>query len=177
MATKALLTLLTVTTATTVMRPALRTITPNYMAAHIVLAGGLGPFQNHCSAAWAYLVAMLCITDYWQLLANAMADEREKMRFEFLTQVCYTCSTFGCGKERSWPCTIGMNKMGGMMEDEFNKYINNSICLNKQHLKDSSFCTHRVHDSQSFTSTTQPQCLRVKRSVTSFSVWVSKPLD
>ncbi len=58
-AAMALLTLLTVMTATTVMRPALRTITPNYMAAPIVTAGGLGPFQNHCSAAWAYLVAYL----------------------------------------------------------------------------------------------------------------------
>jgi hypothetical protein len=58
---------------------------------------------------------MLCITDYWQLLANAMADEREKMRFEIFTHLCYTCSTFGCGKKRSWPCTIGMNeKMRGM---------------------------------------------------------------
>jgi hypothetical protein len=94
----ALLTLLAVTAATTVMRLVLRTITPNYTAAPIVAAGGLGPFQNHCSAAWAYLVAMPCVTVYWQLLANPMADEREKMRFEFLTHVCYTCGTFGWGK-------------------------------------------------------------------------------
>ena len=93
-ATMALMTLLTVTTATTVMRPALRTITPNYAAAPIVGAGGFGPFQNHCSAAWACLVAMLCVNVNWQLLANAMADEREKMHFEFLTHVCYTCGTF-----------------------------------------------------------------------------------
>ncbi len=74
----ALLTLLTVMTATTVMRPVLRTITPNYTAVTIVAAGGLGPFQNHCSAAWAYLVAMSCVIVYWQLLANATADERER---------------------------------------------------------------------------------------------------
>jgi hypothetical protein len=90
----ALLTLSAVMTATTVMRPALRTITPNYKAAPIIVTGELGPFQNHCSAAWAYLVAMPCITVIWQLLANAMADEREKMHFEFLTHVCYTCGTF-----------------------------------------------------------------------------------
>jgi hypothetical protein len=125
-AAMALLTLLTVMTATTVMRPALRTITPNYMAAPIVAAGGLGPFLNHCSAAWAYLVAMSCVTVYWQLLANEMADEREKMRFEFLTNVCYTCCTFGCGKERSWPCTVGMNNMGSMMGNEF---INTSTAV------------------------------------------------
>jgi hypothetical protein len=58
---------------------------------------------------------MPCVTVNWQLLANATADEREKMHFEFLTHVCYTWGTFGCDKERSWPCTIGMNKMGGMM--------------------------------------------------------------
>ncbi len=129
MATMVLLTLLTLTTATTVMRPVLRTITPNYTAAPIVATGGLGPFKNHCSAAWAYLVAKPCVTVYWQLLAKAMADEREKMCFEILTHVCYTCGTFGCGKERCWPCTFGMNKMGGMMEDEFNKYNLNSIYI------------------------------------------------
>ncbi len=77
------------------------------------------------------MVAMPCVTVYWQLLANAMAEEREKMCFEFLIHVCYTCGTFGCGKKRSWLCTIGMKKMGGMMDNEFNKYINNSICHNK----------------------------------------------
>jgi hypothetical protein len=43
-ATMAVLTLLTVMTATTVMRRALRTITPNYTAAPIVPAGELGAF-------------------------------------------------------------------------------------------------------------------------------------
>jgi hypothetical protein len=146
MATMVLLTLLAVTTATTVMRPALRTITPNYTAAPIIAAGGLGPFQNRCSAAWAYLVAMPCVTVNWQLLANTMSDEREKMHFEFLTHVCYTWGTFGCDKERSWPCTIGMNKMGGMRDNEFNKYINKSICLNKQHWRDSDLCAHKAMD-------------------------------
>ena len=79
MAAMVLLTLLTVTTVTTEMRPAHRTITPNYMAAPVIGAGGLGPLQNHCSAAWAYLVAIPCVTVYWQLLAKAKADEREKM--------------------------------------------------------------------------------------------------
>ncbi len=79
-ATMALLTLLTVINARTVMRPALRTIKPNYTAAPVIAVGELGPFQNHCSAAWAYLVTMPCVTVYWQLLANATADEREKMR-------------------------------------------------------------------------------------------------
>jgi hypothetical protein len=31
----------------------------------------------------------------------------------------------------SWPCTIRINKMGSMMEDEFNKYIKTvSVLIN-----------------------------------------------
>jgi hypothetical protein len=30
-------------------------------------------------------------------------------------------------EERIWPCTIGMNEKGGMTDDEFEKYIDNSI--------------------------------------------------
>jgi hypothetical protein len=35
---------------------------------------------------------------------------------------------FGCEEKRSWPAAIGMNEKGGMMDDEFEKYIKNSIC-------------------------------------------------
>ncbi len=34
-----------------------------------------------------------------------------------------TQGRFGCEEERSWPATIGMNKKGTMMEDQFKKYI------------------------------------------------------
>jgi hypothetical protein len=34
---------------------------------------------------------------------------------------------FGCDEERMWPCTIGLNEKGGMNDEEFDKYINNSI--------------------------------------------------
>ena len=57
------------------------------------------------------------------------AEEREKIRFEFLTQTLDTCGRFGCAEEMIWPCTIGMNKKNGMTEDEFEKYIDNSIIL------------------------------------------------
>ena len=34
---------------------------------------------------------------------------------------------FGCAEEGIWPCTIGMNEKGGMTNDEFKTYIDNSI--------------------------------------------------
>jgi len=65
-----------------------------------------------------------------------MAEEREKVRYEFLTHILDTRGRFGCKEERSWPCTIGMNKKGGMTDDKFEKYINNSIVLLNTGLKD-----------------------------------------
>ncbi len=64
---------------------------------------------------------------HWQLPTAATAEEREKLRFEFLTHVCNTRSRFGCDEERVWPCTIGLNEKGSMNDEEFDKYINNSI--------------------------------------------------
>ena len=58
---------------------------------------------------------------------SVMADEREKIRYEFLTHTLNTHGRFGNMEERSWPCTIGMNKNGGMMDEEFEKYIDNII--------------------------------------------------
>jgi hypothetical protein len=56
-----------------------------------------------------------------------MAEEREKIRFEFLTHTLDTRGRFGCAEERIWPYTIGMNEKGGMTEVEFEKYIDTSI--------------------------------------------------
>jgi hypothetical protein len=44
-----------------------------------------------------------------------------------LTHTLDTRSRFGCAEERIWPCTIGMNKKGGMTDVEFEKYIDTSI--------------------------------------------------
>jgi hypothetical protein len=38
-----------------------------------------------------------------------------------------TCGRFGCKEVREWPATIRLNEKGGMNDDEFDKYINNSI--------------------------------------------------
>jgi hypothetical protein len=70
---------------------------------------------------------MPCVSVYWQLLANAMADEMEKMQFEFLTHVCYTFGTFGCSEERSWAMHHWNEQNGNMTDNQINIYINNSI--------------------------------------------------
>jgi hypothetical protein len=56
-----------------------------------------------------------------------MAEEREKVHYEFFTHILDTRGRFGCAEERSWPCTIGMNEKGGMTDEEFEKFIENSI--------------------------------------------------
>ena len=56
-----------------------------------------------------------------------MTEEHEKLRFDFLHHVSSTRGRFGCEEERVWPCTIGMNEKGGMDDEEFDKYIDNSI--------------------------------------------------
>jgi hypothetical protein len=81
-----------------------------------------------CTGIFRSNAAGECIPPHWQLPTSATAEEREKIRFEFLTHVLYTCGIFGCEEERTWPATIGMNKKGGMTEDEFEQYIENSIC-------------------------------------------------
>jgi hypothetical protein len=65
-----------------------------------------------------------------------MAEEREKLCFEFLMHVCNTHGRFGCEKEWMWPCTIGLHEKGGMNNKEFDKYINNSIVLLYPDLED-----------------------------------------
>jgi hypothetical protein len=69
-----------------------------------------------------------CKPLHWQLPTSAMAKEREKLQFVFLSHILYTCGRFGCEEERSWPTMIGMNRKGGMMDNDFKKNINNSVC-------------------------------------------------
>ena len=68
-----------------------------------------------------------CVPPHFQMPTSAMAEEREKIRSEFLTHTLDTRGRFGCAEERIWPCTIGMNEKGGMSDNEFEKYIDNSI--------------------------------------------------
>ncbi len=72
-----------------------------------------------CTAIFGSNATGKCIPPHWQLPTSATAKEREKIRFEFLTHVLHMRGRFGCEEERTWPATIGMNKKGGMMDDEF----------------------------------------------------------
>jgi hypothetical protein len=43
---------------------------------------------------------------------------------------------FGCKEERTWPVSFGQNEKGGMEEEEFVKYLFNSIVPLFPHAKD-----------------------------------------
>jgi hypothetical protein len=89
-----------------------------------------------CTGIFGSSAAGECVPPHFQLPTSATAEEREKIRFEFLIHTLDTCGRFGCGEERIWPCTIGMNEKGGMTDEEFEKYIDNSIVPLYPNLKD-----------------------------------------
>jgi len=76
-----------------------------------------------CTEIFGSNAAGECVPPHFQLPTSATAEEREKVRYEFLTHILDTHGRFGCAEERSWPCTIGMNEKGGMSDDELEKYI------------------------------------------------------
>jgi hypothetical protein len=80
-----------------------------------------------CTGIFGSNAAGECMPIHWQLPTAATAEEREKLRFNFLRHVRSTRGRFGYGEERVWPCTIGLNEKGGMNDEEFDKYIDNSI--------------------------------------------------
>jgi len=41
--------------------------------------------------------------------------------------VLNTHGRFGCEDKKEWPCRIGMNEKGSMNDEEFERYVNNSI--------------------------------------------------
>jgi hypothetical protein len=59
-----------------------------------------------------------CKPPHFQLPMSATAEEREKIRYKFLTHILDTRIKFSCTEERSWPCTIEINKKGGMTDKE-----------------------------------------------------------
>ena len=80
-----------------------------------------------CTGIFGSNAAGECVRIHWQLPTAATSEDREKLRFDFLRHVSITRGRFGCEEERVWPCTIGMNEKGGMNDEEFDKYIDNSI--------------------------------------------------
>ena len=64
---------------------------------------------------------------HFQFQTAATTDEGQRMRNEMLAWMQNVRGKFGCEEERFWACTFGMNAKGGMDDDEFEKYIVNSI--------------------------------------------------
>ena len=65
---------------------------------------------------------------HFQFQTSAKTDEQKKLRNEMLTYLPTIVGKFGCGEVREdWPITIGMNAKGGMDDEEFSKYVTNSL--------------------------------------------------
>ncbi len=64
---------------------------------------------------------------HFQFQTAAQTAETERIRFECAGFMMPVRGTFGGDEERSWPITYGLNEKGGMDQDEFEKYIKNSI--------------------------------------------------
>jgi hypothetical protein len=64
---------------------------------------------------------------HWQLPLSAMVEEKKRLCFKFLCHVLNTRGKFGWEEWRERPCTVGMNEKGGMNNEEFERYIDNSI--------------------------------------------------
>jgi hypothetical protein len=72
-----------------------------------------------CTGIFGSNAAGKCIPLHWQLPKSALAEEREKLQFKFLSHVLYMHGRFGWEEERSWLATIEMNKTKGIMDNEF----------------------------------------------------------
>ncbi len=69
-----------------------------------------------CTGIFVSNAAGECVPPHFQLPTSPMGEEREKVRYKFLTHILDTQGRFGCTEERSWLCTIGMNEQGGMTQ-------------------------------------------------------------
>jgi len=58
-----------------------------------------------CTGIFGSNTAGEFVPPHFQLPTSATAEEREKVRYEFLTHILDTCGRFGCVEERRWPCT------------------------------------------------------------------------
>ena len=80
-----------------------------------------------CTCIFGSSAAGQTIPIQFQLPTSVTATEREKLCFDFCRHIKNTCGQFGHDKIWEWPCGIGMNKKGGMNDEEFNKYVDNVI--------------------------------------------------
>jgi hypothetical protein len=56
---------------------------------------------------------------YFQVHTSVTAAEQEKVWFNFCLHIKNTQGQFGHNVVQEWPCGIGMNKKGGMNDDQF----------------------------------------------------------
>ena len=65
---------------------------------------------------------------HFQFQTSAQTAEREQMRVDMMQFVpAGIYGHFGNGEEKLWPVTFAMNAKGGMDDEEFEKYVFNSI--------------------------------------------------
>ena len=64
---------------------------------------------------------------HFQFQTAAQSIETEKLRMQLVGFMKSVRGKYGTDEERIWPTTFGMNEKGGMDDDEFAKFLNNSI--------------------------------------------------
>ena len=76
------------------------------------------------------------IPPQFQFQTAAKSEENMKMKNDIISCMPQVVGKFSCDKEKSWPCTFGMNEKGGMDDIEFENYFINSIVPLYPHAED-----------------------------------------
>ena len=64
---------------------------------------------------------------HFQFMTAAQTAETQRLRLEMIEWMPSIQGKFGGDENKVYPCTFGMNTKGGMDDEEFHKYIVNSI--------------------------------------------------
>ena len=81
-------------------------------------------------------VAGEALPPHIQFLTKAKNLEAMRLNFDVVEHVPQVLGWFGCEEERAWPVTFGQNEKGWMDDEEFEKYLMNSIVPLFPHAKD-----------------------------------------
>jgi hypothetical protein len=83
------------------------------------------------SLAWTGIfgsnAAAECMPPDWQLTTSVTEAERERIQVNSSMHIQSMHGQFGFEEERVFPATIVMNKKGGMTNDDFDHYVENSV--------------------------------------------------
>ena len=80
-----------------------------------------------CTAIFGSKAAGELVPVHFHFPTSATSAEREKLRYDVCLHLKNTRGQFGHDEVREWPCGIGMNEKGGINDEEFRKYLNNTI--------------------------------------------------